>query len=403
MQKNIHYILLSLFIFGQTIVYGQTPGRTHDARILETSPQIVQLLRQQTPVAVDFITDRLIQVESLDAVTAISQYLHEATGRCGGFVDVTDEQPHLQKNSLRSKHVQPSVEAFIAPPQNPDPVIVQEVQRIRSDEFSEEVQKFYQQFPTRNARSQTGLQASQWLQTYWLEIARQRNRNDVTVELIEPPRGFVQSTVVATIPGRTNKIVLLGAHIDSINHTRSGRSLDAPAPGADDDASGIAAITIALKHLLSNHTQLEHTIQIVAYAAEEYGLHGSRQLAERYAETRRDVIATLQLDMIGYQGSRDGIYFMTDYVSRELTRWSERIVEQYIGVPFFEDECGYACSDHASWTRYGFRSIMPFESMSADMNPRIHTPQDEWNGNLNANHGNHFVRFGYVFALLLAK
>ena len=39
-------------------------------------------------------------------------------------------------------------------------------------------------------------------------------------------------------------------------------------------------------------------------------------------------------------------------------------------------QCGYGCSDHASWTAVGYRAVFPFESEFNKKNPYIHTSQD---------------------------
>lgn len=39
-------------------------------------------------------------------------------------------------------------------------------------------------------------------------------------------------------------------------------------------------------------------------------------------------------------------------------------------------QCGYGCSDHASWTKYGYPSVMPFESLLGQDSPVIHSSSD---------------------------
>lgn len=39
-------------------------------------------------------------------------------------------------------------------------------------------------------------------------------------------------------------------------------------------------------------------------------------------------------------------------------------------------QCGYACSDHASWYKYGFPTTMPFEAVTGNDNPIIHSSSD---------------------------
>ena len=81
-----------------------------------------------------------------------------------------------------------------------------------------------------------------------------------------------QSSIIARIPGRTAKTVVIGAHQDSIN-------LFLPsllgAPGADDDGSGtvtiLEAFRVLVKHLKDSGEQLEQTVEFMWYSAEEGG------------------------------------------------------------------------------------------------------------------------------------
>lgn len=39
-------------------------------------------------------------------------------------------------------------------------------------------------------------------------------------------------------------------------------------------------------------------------------------------------------------------------------------------------QCGYGCSDHASWNAQGYPTALPFEGLFANINPKIHTSGD---------------------------
>ena len=148
-----------------------------------------------------------------------------------------------------------------------------------------------------------------------------------------------------TIPGKNPAlpVVVLGAHLDSIN--QQGEDL---APGQDDDASGIAALTEAYRVLLARNLHPNRTIEIFGYAAEELGLLGSRVIAESYQSSGAQVRAVLQLDMVAWPGDAKAVTFITDNVDPALTQWTEQLYGLYVGGDVKEDQCGYACSDHAS-------------------------------------------------------
>jgi leucyl aminopeptidase len=67
---------------------------------------------------------------------------------------------------------------------------------------------------------------------------------------------------------------------------------------------------------------------------------------------------------------------ITDNVNAALTVFTKRVITAYTSRGYADDKCGYACSDHASATRYGFPSAMIFESEMKYENPYIHTASD---------------------------
>ncbi len=120
---------------------------------------------------------------------------------------------------------------------------------------------------SRYYRSESGAAASTWLRDRWKSFT---TRKRITVELVET--GYPQKSVVMTIPGttRASEVIVIGAHLDSIAITGDPRN----APGADDDASGIATLTEVARVLLAGDYRPARTIQLMAYAAEEVGLRG---------------------------------------------------------------------------------------------------------------------------------
>ena len=103
--------------------------------------------------------------------------------------------------------------------------------------------------------------------------------------------------VVATIRGTTDpdRIYIASGHYDSINSDVMNATLDAP--GADDDASGVAVI-MELARVLSQHP-LEATVMLVAVQGEEQGLLGSRGLAEEAVAKKWNVEGMITNDIVG--------------------------------------------------------------------------------------------------------
>lgn len=184
-----------------------------------------------------------------------------------------------------------------------------------------------------------------------------------------------QKSVVATIPGSSDEAatVIIGGHLDSI--VRGGCASEAP--GADDDASGIAAITEVIRSISELGLKFHRTVEFHGYAAEEAGLIGSGEIARSYKAAGRRVIAQMQWDMVGY-GADDALTLVTSNTSSTLTRYVKDMAYNYVGGNsqniLAQALPAGASSDHASWTQQGFPAVFPFERLPPNAN--IHSVHD---------------------------
>ncbi|RQM06767.1 hypothetical protein DH86_00002747 [Scytalidium sp. 3C] len=238
-------------------------------------------------------------------------------------------------------------------------------------------------FHTRFYKSESGKQSSIWLQDKVAEIikAAGADKYGVTVRPFEHSWG--QSSVIATIPGKHNSTVVVGAHQDSINLFLPWVL---PAPGADDDGSGTVTILEAFRTLLTSEDIVkgngENTVEFHWYSAEEGGLLGSQAIFESYEKEGRDVRAMLQQDMTGFvqrtldAGEPERVGVITDFVDPGLTDFIKKIVTEYCDIPYVETKCGYACSDHASASKAGYPSAFVIESDFKYSDDHIHGTED---------------------------
>ena len=207
-----------------------------------------------------------------------------------------------------------------------------------------------------------------------------------------------------TIPGseKPEEIVVLGGHLDSINGMWGGEANRAP--GADDNASGIAVLTESLRVLAASGFRPRRTVEFMGYAAEEVGLRGSKEIAASYSKQGKKVAAVIQFDMTNYKGSDKAIYLLTDHVDPGVTDFLGKLIDAYAQVPWSTTKCGYACSDHASWTRSGYPSSAAFESAFDGMNRDIHTDRDTLSkSGGTAEHSVSFAKLAAAFAAEVAK
>jgi len=191
----------------------------------------------------------------------------------------------------------------------------------------------------------------------------------------------------------------LGAHQDSINQQDR---LKGRAPGADDDGSGVVTHMEALRVLLISGYQPLRPIKFQFYAGEEVGLLGSQAIAQEYQQNGRIVAGMFQLDMTGYPipGAPD-IGIVTDNVDPDLTNLVRGLVTAYSTLQSGDFECGYGCSDHASWNVAGYPSAIPFEMSQMPDFSRIHTPNDKLE-TVDYDHALEFVKLAIGFAVEMA-
>lgn len=333
------------------------------------------------------------------AIPDLSDHLHAAFRRCGGFVaheSLAEAQAALDR--VREP-VQPlgGLPFAIDQPQE----VAQLMAAVEESQLLATLTALSTNFPNRYHLHHATHHSADWIRDLWAGYAAARP--DVTAELFPHPGITPQPSVVLTIPGSTlpDQVVILGAHQDS---TRSGcvSNPDCVAPGADDDGSGIATLSEVIRAALAAGFQPQRTVQFMGYAAEEVGLDGSDHLAASYLAAGTDVVAVLQLDMTGFDGSIEDVVLISDFVDAELTAFVADLLETYLPeLAFTADTCGYACSDHASWTSRGYRSAFPFEARFGQHNSALHTGNDTV-GTLGGSAG-HAIKFARLAAAFLVE
>jgi len=255
-------------------------------------------------------------------------------------------------------------------------------------------------FFTRYYTSSTGVEAAQWIYESATDIIKSLG-SKATVNYFN--NTFPQPSVIVRFPGRySNDVVILGSHLDSVGSSPTGR-----APGADDDGSGASSVMEVLRVLTNAYSSNNidewapnRTVEFHFYAAEEAGLLGSKAIANSYLAQGVNVVGMMQLDMTGYLGP-GVVGLVTDQVNANLTSFVRLLIDSYLDITWKNTICGYACSDHASWTFAGYRSTFPFETPFGQRNPYIHSTQDTIS-KLDANHWLEFAKLGLSFLVELS-
>ncbi len=181
------------------------------------------------------------------------------------------------------------------------------------------------------------------------------------------------SNLVGLIPGTDPKlkdeVVIVSAH-----HDHLGKHDGKVWPGADDDASGTAGI-LETARLLAN-SRPKRTILFLSVSGEENGLFGSQAFTEKPPLDLKQVVADLNLDMIG-RGESDELHVtparIPDAVTT-LTAEARRIAEKQ-GFPLSAGAENYwRRSDHFNFVKKGIPALFFFAGMHQDYHQVTDTP-----------------------------
>lgn len=251
-------------------------------------------------------------------------------------------------------------------------------------------------FHNRSATKDTGVDAANWLKKSFEDMAAASGRTDTATFFVKTGSYYKQPSLV-TVIGKDIKApaVVIGAHMDT---------LDGRMPGAGDDGSGSSSIMEMARVLLSSQTTFKRPIYIIWYAAEERGLVGSQYVVEHFMDKSIPVKAAIQFDMTGYrvQAEDPTMWVFTDYTDKKLSNFVADLISTYVQVPVAYSECGYGCSDHASWDEVGIPAAFPCESNFEDHNPYIHSAMDTMD-RLSLEHMTNFSKLAVAFAIEMAS
>jgi Zn-dependent M28 family amino/carboxypeptidase len=146
---------------------------------------------------------------------------------------------------------------------------------------------------------------------------------DVWYEDFVTDDGLLALNVVGELPGRDpSAVYLVLAHFDSLNPADLASS-----PGADDNATGVAAM-LEIARLLAGH-ELAHPVRFFATNVEEVGLQGVKAFAARAAEEGTPIAGAFNLDAVGSAAHGSQIVFNTDEGGVWLEDLMVRVNDQY--------------------------------------------------------------------------
>ena len=218
-------------------------------------------------------------------------------------------------------------------------------------------------FSTRETGTQGCLDASEYIHD-WIDTNTNASANYQNFTWMGNPT----RNVIGEIDGNDSTIIIC-AHYDSISDT-------ATAPGANDDASGVAVGLECLRMLAEykgSYAGLTSKILFIAFSGEEQALAGSRIWVQ--ANVNENVRCVINLDTIGYGTGQSLIYNIeSDWLASNVlissmsVSLNTHVIKKSLAYP--DNSPG----DHQSFWNHGFPAIWMYEDGPAY--PHFHTERD---------------------------
>jgi hypothetical protein len=171
-----------------------------------------------------------------------------------------------------------------------------------------------------------------------------------------------------------DSVCIIGAHYDDYN------GIDDPfmmAPGAHDNASGIAAALEVARVMKKNNFVPSRSIMFIAFAAEELGLYGSKDFAADPGIFRNKISFMLNNDMIAYEPDQNTgawkVNIMDYAASRSLKNYADGLASRFTLLKTFTDNTHNNQSDSYSFFLNGYKSVFFY---SAKTDPYYHSSND---------------------------
>jgi len=188
--------------------------------------------------------------------------------------------------------------------------------------------------------------------------------------------------IVALIEGSDpelkNEFIVIGGHYDHLGmggHGSGSRNPDTIAVhnGADDNASGIAAIIELAEKLASEKDKLRRSVILMAFGAEEMGLLGSQFFTNEPLVDLKDIVVMVNFDMIGRLDPDKRSLMIAGTGTAEQMEDLLKKHEENSELGFSHSPEGYGASDHASFYGAGIPVMFFFTGAHED----YHTPLDD--------------------------
>ncbi|UCE17099.1 MAG: M20/M25/M40 family metallo-hydrolase [Gemmatimonadota bacterium] len=251
--------------------------------------------------------------------------------------------------------------------------IVHEVSPVRIYNFILDLQNFQTRFAYAEECSLAANYLIEQFESWGLEVTEHWFFNSAWISYQDPQRN-----IIATLPGTTypDEIVAICAHYDSYSEEDPWNY----APGADDNASGTAAV-LETARILSQYGS-ERTLQFICFGGEEQWMIGSYAYVEERRAAGDNFVAVINNDMIAYTGEGKFEDIEVDCIPE--TEWMAddvmALASDFVTYPMTKNVDWGNVSDHTPFWENGYPAIELAEDEANEVwggtSPYYHTPGD---------------------------
>lgn len=224
------------------------------------------------------------------------------------------------------------------------------------------------------------------------------------IETSVKPVNVTTSNVIGFLEGNDpvlkNEVIVIGAHLDHLGYGLYG-SLHSGNDqqihnGADDNASGIAGLLEIAQKLSADKNNLKRSILFIGFAAEEAGLLGSSFFVKSEIFEKFDIVAMLNMDMIGRMSDNKLIVYGTG----TSTVWDSTIdsLNNSYNFTITKTPDGFGPSDHSNFYAKDIPVLHFFSGTHAD----YHSPSDDYD-KINSEGGMQIAEFVYDVVMELDR
>lgn len=261
-----------------------------------------------------------------------------------------------------------------------DSIIIAALDKVRSDSLLSYMQAL-QDFETRFMLAENRREVAMWIMEKFLSFGI----IEVRLDSFQCYTGFGYDTITwqynveAKIAGNVypdHEVIVMG-HYDSYISSSSGNPM-LIAPGADDNASGVAAALECARVLMEMEYQPAKTIIFLATAAEELmysGDSGAKHYAQQAFTDNRKLGMLINNDMIAWNNGSWAVNIKLPDNSPHIESYAMYIIENFTSLNTIYGNL-WTFADLEPFVQHGYHGIYFMENFTPQFYPYYHTVND---------------------------